>query len=181
MRKSKLVMVFLLGITICLIGLPGCGGKKKSPEEQKRAAAETKAPEKKPTPKPIVKEPPRRAEEDLRAPRDLKFTTIYFDFDKSNIRVDQRRLIESNAQLLSKYKTLKVRIEGHCDERGTNGYNLALGQRRADAIKRYLIDYGISSSNITTLSYGEERPVDSGHNETAWGKNRRGEFVITAR
>ena len=178
MFKSKLTLVFVLGITVLLTGLPGCSGKKKPPEEQQRVS---EAPEKKPTPKPIVKEPPQKIEEDLTPPRDLKFTTVYFDFDKSNIRADQRQSIESNAQLLSKFKTVKVRIEGHCDERGTNEYNLALGQRRADSIKRYLVDYGISSSNITTLSYGEERPVDGGHNETAWAKNRRGEFVITSR
>ena len=80
---------------------------------------------------------------------------------------------------MSKYNTVRIRIEGHCDERGTEEYNMALGQRRADSVERYLTDYGISSSRITTVSYGEMRLVDSEHNEAAWSKNRRGEIIIT--
>ena len=106
---------------------------------------------------------------------------MYFDFDKSNIRDDQRGTINNNAQLLSKYQTVRILIEGNCDERGTNEYNQALGQRRADSARQYLIEYGIATNRISTVSYGEERPVDKGHDETAWAKNRRAESVITGR
>jgi peptidoglycan-associated lipoprotein len=72
----------------------------------------------------------------------------------------------------------KIVIEGHCDERGTAEYNIALGERRAKSVKRYLINLGVDSSQLSTISYGEERPADPGHNEAAWAKNRRAEFVI---
>jgi len=91
-----------------------------------------------------------------------------------------RGLLNKNASLLNEHKNVRILLEGHCDERGTNEYNQALGQRRAKSIEQYLTDYGISSSRISTISYGEERPVAAGHNETAWAKNRRCEFKITS-
>ena len=96
---------------------------------------------------------------------------VYFDFDKSALDAEDKSLLE---QYLPKIKKAKiVRLEGHCDERGTREYNLALGERRANAAKDYLMTYGISSDRITVLSYGKERPVDSGSNPLAWSKNRR--------
>ena len=179
MHKCKLTVVLAFGLVLALTGLTGCAGRKKPPEQQKIVK---KAPERKPTPPPPrIQEPPRRVEEKPSVPRDLAFNTIYFDFDKSNIRPDQRRTINNNAELLSKYPTVRILIQGHCDERGTNEYNQALGQRRTDSAKQYLVEYGIASSRISTVSYGEERPEDTGHNETAWGKNRRSVFVITAK
>ncbi len=175
MQKSKLTMVLALGLAVLLIGLNGCAGKKKPSDETKQ---EIKAPEKKPAPRPQIQEPSGRVQEELTPPRDLKFSTIYFDFDKSNIRQDQSYTLNSNAALLEKYNTVKLLIEGHCDERGTDEYNLALGDRRANSAKRYLVDYGIASSRITIVSYGESRPVDRGHNEGVWQKNRRCEFII---
>jgi peptidoglycan-associated lipoprotein len=111
----------------------------------------------------------------------LHSPVFYFDFDKSDIRTDQASSLNSNAELLNRWNTISVRIEGNCDERGSNEYNLALGQRRADSAKRFLVDYGISESRINTRSYGKERPIDPGHNEAAWAKNRRDDFVITGR
>jgi peptidoglycan-associated lipoprotein len=87
-------------------------------------------------------------------------------------------MLRSNAMLLSQNENVAVRIEGNCDERGTNEYNLALGQRRADAVRNYLINYGIDRSRISTVSYGEERITDHGRNETSWAKNRRSDFTI---
>ena len=84
-----------------------------------------------------------------------------------------------NARLLNDNKTVKIRLEGNCDERGTNEYNMALGDRRANSVRQFLMDYGISDSRITTISFGEERPIDPGHNEDAWAKNRRCDFKIT--
>jgi len=184
MIRQKFILLFILGLTISLIGLPGCATQKKVVIEQKQTPKE---PEKKPAPQPQVKkqviEVPQKMEkvkEKPAVPKSLEFGSIYFDFDKSNIRSDQQPTLNNNAQLLSQYKTVTILVEGHCDERGTNEYNLALGQHRADAVKNYLIDYGIDRSRISTVSYGEERPVDNGHNETAWAKNRRDEFTIVA-
>jgi len=106
---------------------------------------------------------------------------IRFDFDKYNIRPGDTAILKENAAVLKKYHNVKVQIEGHCDERGTNEYNLALGERRANSTKNYLLSMGISPERISTISYGEERPVDPGHNEEAWTKNRRAHTIITAK
>jgi peptidoglycan-associated lipoprotein len=106
---------------------------------------------------------------------------IHFDFDKYNIRPQDAEILKENAELLKKYPKVKIQIEGHCDERGTNEYNMALGERRANSTKNYLISLGIPAERMTTISYGEERPVDPGHNEEAWAKNRRAHFIITAK
>jgi len=103
---------------------------------------------------------------------------IYFDFDKSIVRPDQVERIETNALFLKGNPEVKVRIEGNCDERGTNEYNMALGERRAMGAMKYLVNLGIVDSRLSTLSYGEERPLNPGNNEVAWAENRRGDFVI---
>jgi peptidoglycan-associated lipoprotein len=106
---------------------------------------------------------------------------IHFDFDKYDIRSEDTEILKENAALLMKYTKVKIQVEGHCDERGTNEYNLALGERRANAAKKYLLSLGISTDRISSISYGEERPLDTGHNEEAWSKNRRGHFVILSK
>ncbi|HWO57095.1 MAG TPA: peptidoglycan-associated lipoprotein Pal [bacterium] len=103
--------------------------------------------------------------------------TIYFDFDKYNLRDDARRVLDANAEILRNNPEMNILIEGHCDERGTDEYNLALGERRAQAAREYLIRLGIDPSRINVISYGEERPVAPGHDEESWALNRRGEFV----
>jgi peptidoglycan-associated lipoprotein len=104
------------------------------------------------------------------------FHTIYFDFDKSDLREDDRRRLQENAAWLKTHPKDRIVIAGNCDERGTIGYNIALGDRRASAARRYLINLGIDPSRIQTVSYGKERPVDPGHDEVAWAKNRRDDF-----
>ena len=106
---------------------------------------------------------------------------IHFDFDKYDIRPEDAEVLKANAALLMQYPKVKIQAEGHCDERGTNEYNLALGERRANSAKKYLISLGVSSDRISVISYGEEKPVDAGHNEEAWSKNRRGHFVILSK
>ena len=106
---------------------------------------------------------------------------IHFDFDRYDIRPEDTQILKENAALLSKYPQVKVQVEGHCDERGTNEYNLALGERRASAAKKYLLSLGISTDRISSISYGEEKPLDTGHDEEAWSKNRRGHFVILSK
>lgn len=106
------------------------------------------------------------------------FHTIYFDFDKSDLRPDAREGLQANASYLKSNSNVQVTIEGNCDERGSNEYNLALGKRRAEAAYKYLVDLGVESSRMTTVSYGEEKPAVEGHNELAWAKNRRDEFKV---
>jgi peptidoglycan-associated lipoprotein len=106
---------------------------------------------------------------------------IRFDFDKYDIRPEDTERLKENAALLAKYPKVKIQIEGHCDERGTAQYNLALGERRANSAKQYLVTLGISADRLGTISYGEEKPLDPGHNEEAWAKNRRAHFVILSK
>lgn len=103
---------------------------------------------------------------------------IYFAFDKSDLTVESQALLKQKANWLRDNVSYSVRIDGHCDERGTNEYNLALGERRAHAAKQFLMDLGIPDDHISTLSYGEERPAGPGRNEQAWSKNRRDEFKL---
>jgi peptidoglycan-associated lipoprotein len=109
------------------------------------------------------------------------FETIYFDFDKYNLRPDAIEAIQRNMQAMKQNDSIKILIEGHCDERGTNEYNMALGMRRANTCKSYFIANGIDSSRISIISYGEERPVDPNHSESAWTKNRRAEFLVVSK
>jgi len=104
--------------------------------------------------------------------------TVYFDFDRFTIRDDMKSILEKDALWLKENPGVNIQIQGYCDERGSDEYNIALGERRAQSIRGYLINYGISQSRLATISYGEERPVDPGHTEEAWAKNRRGELVI---
>ncbi len=105
---------------------------------------------------------------------------IYYDFDSDRIRDDQVAVLEANAAWLRENPGARIVVEGHCDERGTREYNLALGERRARAARDFLVSLGIEPDRIETVSYGEELPVDPGHDEAAWAKNRRAEFVIVA-
>ena len=106
----------------------------------------------------------------------MKATTVYFDFDKSNVRPDAYEILKAHAAYLSANPSVSVRLEGHADERGTREYNLALGERRGNAASNYLTANGASSSQIQVVSYGEERPVAEANNESAWAQNRRVEI-----
>ncbi|MEW6079699.1 MAG: peptidoglycan-associated lipoprotein Pal [Thermodesulfobacteriota bacterium] len=103
---------------------------------------------------------------------------VYFDFDRSDLTADARSVLERKAAWLRSNADESVTVEGHCDERGTAEYNIALGERRAKSAMEFLVDMGIESSRLDTVSYGEEKPVDTGHDEDAWAKNRRAHFVI---
>ena len=106
---------------------------------------------------------------------------IHFNFDKYDIRREDEEILKENAAWLKKNPKMKIQIEGHCDERGTVEYNLALGERRANNTKRYLVSLGISPNRITIISFGKERPLDPGHNEEAWAKNRRAHIVVLSK
>lgn len=105
-------------------------------------------------------------------------TMIHFDYDKSNLRHEDASVLDQKVSILQANSGTRIRVSGHCDERGSDEYNLALGNRRASAAKQYLVSHGIDAGRIETTSYGKERPVDPAHNEQAWATNRRDEFDI---
>lgn len=115
----------------------------------------------------------------LFGPSGLK--AIYFDFDSSSVRADQVGQLQHNADLLKQAASAIIQVAGHCDERGTQEYNLALGERRALAVREYLIKLGVSGDRIVTISYGEEQPATQGSSEAAWSQNRRAEFNKASR
>jgi len=123
-----------------------------------------------------------RLQEEARQMREAKERflneDIPFEFDSATLTEEAQEILRQKAEWLQNNSQVAATIEGHCDERGTNAYNLALGDRRAESAKTFLKNLGIASSRLTTISYGEERPVDPGHNEDAWAKNRRGHFII---
>jgi peptidoglycan-associated lipoprotein len=169
-KKIWLVIALLLVIPGLLITV-GC---------QKKAVTQAKTPAPAAAPAPAAKQP---------APAPAQVTPagtsgmimqedIFFEFDKSTLTPSAQDNLMRKAAWLRDNSNVTVTIEGHCDERGTNEYNLALGDRRADSAKAFLVDLGIASSRLTTISYGEERPLCMQHNEECWAKNRRGHFVI---
>jgi peptidoglycan-associated lipoprotein len=108
----------------------------------------------------------------------FKANTVYFDFDRSSVRAAERVRVEEVAAYMKGTPACMVEIEGHCDERGTEEYNRALGERRALAVREYLVNLGIQPERVHTISYGEDKPAEIGNNESAWAKNRRGEFIL---
>jgi peptidoglycan-associated lipoprotein len=128
-------------------------------------------------------------EEEIKAIRSLEkealkagaLEDVYFDFNRYNLKPEAQKKLQKTYEWLNKYPNVKILIEGHCDERGTQEYNLALGERRAASVKKYLQSLGMDSRRMETISYGEERPVDPRHNEEAWAKNRRAHITITSK
>lgn len=112
--------------------------------------------------------------------RNMLASMIHFDLDRSNIRPDDMGALDQKVAILQANPDLRIRIGGHCDERGSDEYNLALGNRRAQSAKQYLVSHGIDASRIETQSWGEERPLVDGHDEGAWSQNRRAEFEVTS-
>jgi peptidoglycan-associated lipoprotein len=160
----KFKHIVLLIIVVALVAAMGCGKKPPPPPPAPPPVVEQPPPPPPPPPPPEV------------AP--LQLTTIYFDYDKSDIRSDSRDILAQNAKSLTDHPEAVIRIEGNCDERGTDEYNMALGERRAIAARDYLVNYGIDAQKISTISYGESRPVAMGHDEGAWSQNRRDDFKV---
>ncbi len=113
--------------------------------------------------------------------RDSPLRPLFFELDSSDVSAAGQQVLQANAAVLKKYPGMQITIEGHCDERGTAEYNLALGERRALSAKNYLVSLGIPADKVKTVSYGKEFPFDAGHDDGAWSKNRRAHFVITAK
>ena len=113
--------------------------------------------------------------------RDSPLQPVFFELDRSDLSAEAQQILQANAGVLKQYATWQITVEGHCDERGSAEYNLALGERRALAARDYLVSLGIAANRVRTVSYGKEFPFDPGHTDAAWRKNRRAHFVITAR
>ncbi len=133
-----------------------------------------------PTPAPAPRDTMAEYNEKVAATRMRLLETIYFEYDADELRDDARASLDAKIAVMNANPGLRIKVNGHCDERGSDEYNIALGRRRAEAAKRYLTDRGIDASRIETSSFGRERPAVQGTGEEAWSKNRRDEFEITA-
>jgi peptidoglycan-associated lipoprotein len=165
MRRFSVKMITLM-FCLVIFALMGCTQKAAVKDE---TVAETK---------PEAKAETKMEEVKKQAEAGYQFASIYFDFDKAVISDESKATLDKHAQWMKLNTIATVVVEGHCDERGTAEYNLALGQRRADAAVKYLGNLGVTKDRLKTVSYGKEKPVDPGHNEAAWAKNRRDEFII---
>jgi peptidoglycan-associated lipoprotein len=142
--------------------------------QQASAPAPTAAPVAQAAPAPV----PARVDDG--AVRAILTQMAFFDFDKSSLTGQDESTLAAKVPILNANPSVAIRVAGNCDDRGSDEYNLALGQRRADAAKRYLIEHGVSDSRVTTISYGKERPISQGDNEAAWAQNRNAQFEITS-
>jgi peptidoglycan-associated lipoprotein len=182
-QRSRLSILVLVVLLAFLAPVAGC--KKKEPvtePEPQAAPAPTPAPtpppaEPEPEPefKPIPEEPVETMDEKLARVLGM-LQTIHFAFDRSDLDDENRGILRANAEILKANPDLAIQIAGHCDERGTIEYNIALGERRANSVRDYLKSLGVDTSNLSIISYGEEKPKDPGHGEAAWAANRRAEF-----
>jgi peptidoglycan-associated lipoprotein len=183
MKKMMIVLVAVCFASTSMMFMASCAKKQVKVEEA--APTVTPAPKEKPAVAAGTEEERQARLRELEAAQKLRAEImafesqhIYFDFDKSELKPEARAILEKKASWLRANDRYKVRIEGHCDERGTNEYNLALGERRANSALKYLNALGVSVDRVSTISYGEERPADPGHNQAAWAKNRRDEFKL---
>lgn len=183
------VMRYALMLVVLSLGLSGCQtcknfasrlpwfGRKPTVVEQPPIEPVQPLPVAPPT---VAPTPPLPTPEPPRPPApptpEQALQTVYFDYDSAVLRDDARRVLDHNIEWLKANPTVRVQIEGHCDERGTEEYNLALGERRANSVKQYLSKAGVDGARLFTISYGKQKPVDPGHTEAAWSKNRRGQF-----
>jgi peptidoglycan-associated lipoprotein len=168
MQKKLWMVVALLLVMPGLLFMVSCQKKVAAQAQPAPAPAPVAAPKAAPAPAPAAMVTPAFMTE-----------RVYFDFDKSALKVEAQALLKKKAEWLKSTPNAKVTVEGNCDERGTAEYNMALGERRAQSAKKFLVDLGIDVKRITTISYGKERPIDPAHKETAWSKNRNDGFVVS--
>lgn len=175
-KRGGFMKRFFLLVLVLVVGLAiGCSQKTATTQPEQPATVEKAvAPEPKPEPKQIetvaVKEAPA-------APKVIAFENILFDFDKYNIRNDAKPSLKAVSEYLTKNSSAKMLLEGHCDERGTNEYNLALGEKRAKSARDYLVSLGVKKDRLETISYGEEKPLCTEKTESCWQQNRRVQFT----
>jgi peptidoglycan-associated lipoprotein len=178
-------------VAVLTAGLAGCHKKKPvATQPAPPPPAATPAPPAPPTPPPTPAPPPPAApsEQDLFNQKTLEqlnaekpLSDVFFDFDRSDLKDEGRAALQKDADWMRKWMSTKVTVEGHCDSRGTAEYNLALGDRRAQAVKQYLVSLGVASERVQTSTKGKEAPFCTEENESCWSQNRRGHFIITAK
>lgn len=159
---------------------PDADSARRAQEEAARRAAEEAAARRRADSIAAAEAAARNASGDAAAMRNALTAVIHFDYDASDIRPQDKAILDAKVSILQANPNVRLRIGGHTDERGSDEYNLALGQRRAAAVKRYLLEHGIADARMETISYGEERPVAQGTDEAAFSQNRRAEFEVTA-
>lgn len=167
LRKSSAMSVLattILALTLS-VAFTGCKGAQKKSDESGAGS--------------ISEQDINQEMADSDSGRAAGMETIHYDYDSSTLSGEAKSTLDKNAAILKEKSNLKVQVEGHTDERGGIQYNIALGERRAKAAKHYLVDRGVSADRISVISYGKEKPVDAGHDESAWNKNRRANFRIT--
>jgi peptidoglycan-associated lipoprotein len=172
MRKSMMVLVVLAFACGTILMMSSCAKKQVGTGEAAPAAAPG-------APAPAAAAPSTAGVDMAQDARAFEAEGIYFDFDKAEIKAEAKAILEKKAAWLRANPSYKVKIEGNCDERGTNEYNLALGDRRAKAAQKYLNALGISMDRMSTISYGEEKPACTEKNEKCWSKNRRDDFKLS--
>jgi peptidoglycan-associated lipoprotein len=176
--KRGFVCVILIGVLCSALMITGC--HKRAPEPEPIPPTPIPEPTPEPTPVPV----PTQSPEEIRmlklteARSFLSETDIYFDFDKAMLTDAAKTALAKKAEYLVSNSDIKVTIEGHCDERGANEYNLGLGESRASAAKKYLVAFGVLGDNISTVTFGEEKPVCFESNESCWSQNRRAHFEV---
>ena len=168
----------ILVLAVCIVAFVGCHPKKVRPLDEEEGQQVTPRQERQPRPgfedegrEPAIKP----LEQDVT--EEIGFETVHFDYDKYNLTDQAAAALSRNAEILMEHPDIDIVVEGHCDERGTDEYNLALGEKRAITARDFLVRFGIAKSRLSIISFGEERPKDPAHNEEAWAKNRRAEFV----
>jgi peptidoglycan-associated lipoprotein len=192
MRQTQFAVVAIL---VAALGVSACGGKKPPVARPMPPPPPTTTAPGNPTPAPPTPVPdttpippePKITDDPLvsgdldQINKNSPFQPLFFPLDGFEVDGTGQQVLQANAALLKKYPTWIITIEGHCDERGTPEYNLALGEKRALAAKTYLVSLGVPADRLRTVSYGKEFPFDPGHDESAWSKNRRAHFVVTSK
>lgn len=187
MKVSRALTRLSLAAAAFLL-VSACGGKKQ-PEQPAPEPAPAPAPEPSPAntlPPPAPVQPQPTVDPNAEAARITAMVLtevrnmVHFDYDQASIRAEDRSILDAKAAILGANTTLRLRISGHADDRGSDEYNLALGNRRAAAVKTYLTNKGLDGSRLEVISYGEERPIANDQDETSWFQNRRAEFEVTA-
>jgi peptidoglycan-associated lipoprotein len=198
--KKSLAILGIIGLIVCLSFMVMTGCAKKSAVKEQAVSAEEKAAADRAAEQAKAKAEAdakarvaeQRAKEEAEAKvapqaeavavkEEMTFKDIFFEFDKFSLKPESRDILKQLADWMTNNRNNNVLIEGNCDERGTTEYNLALGERRAKEAMKYLVELGIDGKRIKTISYGKERPLDQGHDEEAWAKNRRDHFVVTSK
>ncbi len=188
MKRFSIPLVAIALVAMAVLPLAqGCKKKPPTTTAEARPPVEQPAPPETRVPPPVATAPREPVETEI-LDNDISqlnkkgyLQDAFFDYDQSDLREDARTALSANAEWLKRYPSIQILIEGHCDERGTSAYNLALGDRRANAARDYLDSLGVNASRIRTVSYGKERPFCTESTEDCWQQNRRGHFVITAK